>query len=100
MSKYISITVTGLPTSQFHIQAETIIAVEPSLPALSIIRLIDGHYYEVTHTSTALANRSLADAINSALLNINSYENTHVVKEVILPHVGGAPISVTGMIYT
>tara|TARA_R110000751_G_scaffold7210_1_gene29795 strand:+ start:10252 stop:10536 length:285 start_codon:yes stop_codon:yes gene_type:complete len=93
-------TVSGLSIDQFHIQAGTIIAIEPSLPTISIIRLIDGHYYEVAHTSLVFANRTLADAINSALLHINSYENTHVVKEVILPTIGGVPITISGMTYT
>ena len=93
-------TVTGLTTDQFYIQAETIIAVEPALVTQTIIRLVDGHYYEVTHTTVALANRSLADAINSALLYINSFENTHVSKEVILPTIAGITIAITGMTYT
>lgn len=97
MSKYISLAVTAVPPYVQYIQQVSIISVEPTSNILTTLRLSEGNTFEVAHDSDTTANRTMCDAITSALLQINSYRNIHVSQEVDLPTIAGVPIEVTGI---
>ena len=97
MSKYISLAVTAVPPYVQYIQELSILSVEPTSAVLTTLRLIDGNTYEVAHDDDSTANRTMCDAITSALLQINSYKNVQGSQEVEMPTIAGVPIEITGI---
>ena len=100
MNKYISLSVTGPPARVQYINAGYIVTVEPVSPTETIIHVIDGNFMTVDHTSDATANRTMSDAIASALLEINGLGSQSVTTDVVLPTIAGVPITINSIVYT
>ena len=100
MSKYISLAVTSVPPYTQYIQEASIVSVFPLSNVLTELRTTSGNTFEVNHADDSVANRTMGDAITSALLDINGYANRNVATEVELPTVAGVPIAISSITYT
>ncbi len=100
MSKYISLLVTGPPVRVQYIQVDNIVAVEPDGNTETKIHILNATTFTIQHDDDSTANRSMCDAVTSALLDINSYKNMNVSTEVVMPTIAGVPIEISSISYS